>query len=699
MRIVLLTTLLALTISTISVGDESKADGKIGSKTEGKIQTALLPDFSLRDFRGKEHTLSGLADKKAIVIVFTGTSCPLAKLYGPRLETLHEKYAKQGVAFLGINSNRQDTLEKIAHYTRVHNVSFPMLKDNGNKVAELFDAERTPEVFLLDAKRHVRYRGRIDDQYGVGYATKKASRPFLANAIDAVLAGRKVDKAYVEPVGCFIGKVQKRASSGELTYSKHIAPILNKRCVECHREGQIAPFPLTSYDEVVGWTDTIREVVEDGRMPPWHASPLVGKFSNDKRLVDAERKALFAWIDDGAPEGDRKHLPPVPKFAEGWRIEEPDVVFPIPRPQKVPAEGTVEYRYVAVNPHWEEGKWIQEAEARPDNTGVVHHILLYHVPPDKRGVSPQLAFANSIATFAPGMPPTVYRKGTAKYVPAGSKLVFQLHYTPNGSPQTDRSYVGLRFADPSSVRKEVRSQLTVNLRLKIPPGASSHKVTASYRFGDDYRLVSLFPHMHLRGKAFHYEAKYPDGSTEMLLEVPQYDFNWQNTYVLAEPKKMPRGTVVHCTAWYDNSGTNLSNPDPTSAVRWGDQTWQEMMVGAFDVALEEQDLSLGGPDVKPRSDGSFDVTFQYRPTGKPESVHLIGSFQEWNKTSHEMTKIDGLDKNAPDLYRVRATIPAGDYEYKFLLDGDDYRRDPGCRERKGRYGNSVLRLRAAPRKS
>ena len=557
-------------------------DKKTGSEVEA-APTDSISDFTLRDFRGKEHGLKEAAGEKATVVVFLGTDCPLARLYGPRLASLAEEFADRGVAFLAIDSNRQDTLEKLEHYARVHGLVFPLLKDPGNTVADLFGAERTPEAFLLDNERKVRYRGRIDDQYGVGFSRKQVENRFLADAITSLLAEKAIERSFVEPVGCYIGKVSKKTPAGELTYSKHVAPILNAHCVECHREGEIGPFPLTNYEEVVGWADTIREVIEDGRMPPWHADPAHGSFRNDKRLDKASRETLFAWIDDGAAEGDRDDLPAAPEFAEGWRIPHPDVVFPTLRPIDVPAEGTVPYKYAVVDPFFEEDKWIRAAEARPENRAVVHHIVLFFVPPDaRRGLNQELAFANSIATYAPGMPPTVYPEGAAKFVPAGSKLVFQLHYTPNGSPQRDRSYAGLIFAEKDDVQHRVRSHLAGNFRFAIPPGAPAHEVRATYRFDEDRRLLSLFPHMHLRGKSFRYEAVFPDGRREVLLDVPRYDFNWQNTYVFDEPRAMPRGTTLRCIAEFDNSEKNLANPDPTQTVRWGEQTWEEMMIGAFD---------------------------------------------------------------------------------------------------------------------
>ena len=655
----------------------------------GKTSFKKIEDFTLRDFRGKEHSLSDHRKSRLTVVIFMGTGCPLAKLYGPRLADLYREFARHGVTFLAIDSNRQDTLAMLESFARRHEISFPFLKDPGNKVADLFGAERTPEAFILDGEWQVRYRGRIDDQYDVGYSRARPDHRFLARAIEELRDGKEVTEDRVEAVGCYIGKVAKSVPRGDVTYSRHVAPILNNRCVECHRKGEIAPFPLTTFKEVVGWADTIREVIEDQRMPPWHANPEYGSFANDNRLSEKEKKLIYAWVDDGASQGDPSDLPPPPEFGEGWRIPEPHLVLPIPRPFTVPAEGIVPYKYFMVDPGWKEGRWIKAAEARAGNPSVVHHILLFSLPPDQeRGrIGQELALINSIATMAPGMPPTRFPAGMGKYVPAGSKLVFQVHYTPNGSEQRDRSYVGLIFAEPDEVKQEVKTDMAINVAFEIPPEADDHEVKASYRFPQNSRLISLMPHMHLRGKSFRYEAVFPDGRREVLLDVPGYDFNWQNTYVLSKPLLMPEGTVLHCRALFDNSEDNLTNPDPTTAVRFGEQTWEEMMIGAFDVVLEEQDLTNGAPRIKPLLNGKYEVTFRFVPDRKAKSVHLAGSFQDWNTKSLPMKGPD--EKGA---FTLVVQLGPGNHEYKYLIDGTIWKSDPGNRQQKGYYHNSLLRV-------
>ncbi len=333
----------------------------------------------------------------------------------------------------------------------------------------------------------------------------------------------------------------------------------------CHRPEQVGPFELTSYEDAVGWAETIREVIQAGRMPPWHADPRHGQFANDARLPEEAKKQIEAWIAGGCPEGHAKDLPAPPEFADGWQIPQPDVVYKIPEPFEVPAKGTVPYQYFTIDPGFKEDKWIKAAECRPGNRSVTHHLILFFHPPGQKGFDAGEPLFNSIVGFAPGLPPSIYPEGIYRLVPAGSKLLIQAHYTPNGTPQTDQSEVGIVFADPATVRREMKVGAALNWQFRIPAGADNHRVSAVHKFEQETILYTLTPHMHLRGKSFLFEAIYPDGREEVLLDVPRYDFNWQNTYLLAEPKLMPEGTQVRCTAHYDNSADNLANPDSDEA--------------------------------------------------------------------------------------------------------------------------------------
>jgi peroxiredoxin len=544
---------------------------------------ADTPEFDsleLKDSYGKPHRLAELGDKQLTVVAFLGTECPLAKLYGPRMRQLAERFADKDVAFIGVNSNIQDSLTEVTAYVNRSRIAFPMLLDTEHKLADLLKAERTPEVFVLDAKRNVRYQGRIDDQYAISVAREKPKTEDLADALTNLLSGKEPTTTRTEAIGCIIGRRKKTQPTGEITYSKHIAPIFNKRCLECHRSGELAPFALESFEDTVGWTDMIAEVIDEGRMPPWNANPKFGHFQNDARLTADEKKTVLTWIKNGAPEGNKNDLPNAPDFVEGWRIEKPDAIVKMrSKPFSVPATGVVDYKHFRVDPKLDEDVWINAVEARPGNPEVVHHIVVYVlIPGQKRNRD---GLGTILIGYAPGTSPMVYPKDAGMLIPKGSQLIFEMHYTPNGEPATDLSYIGVKFIEKDKVKQEIVGSEAMNSRIRIPANAANHVMTAKKEIKETLRLITLTPHMHLRGKAFRYEAQYPDGRRETLLDVPKYDFNWQLRYEFAKPPLLPKGSVLHCTAVYDNSENNLNNPEPNKLVRWGDQSDEEMMIGFY----------------------------------------------------------------------------------------------------------------------
>jgi peroxiredoxin/mono/diheme cytochrome c family protein len=580
-----------LAVAARSAGQEPAADRVVS--------------FSLKDVSGREISLADFKDKKAVVVVFTGTECPVNNYYMPRLKELHDAYAAQGVQFLAVNSNTQDSVDKIADHARKHGLPFPVLKDADQTVADLLKAERTPEVFLLDARGAVHYRGRIDDQYGVGYQRPKPNRSDLVEALGELLAGKPVGVVRTPAAGCLIGRARKTEPAGSITYTNQVARIFQKHCQECHRPGQIGPFSLLTYGQAKGWAEMIRETVGDDRMPPWHADPRHGKFANDRRLSPADKKTLLAWIDQGCPRGDDKDLPPPKDWYEGWWIGKPDAVFTMPEEFTVPANGGktgVPYKYFTVPTNFTEDKWIQAAEARPGNRAVVHHIIVtVSAPSQERAAGGEGAGGGAegrgrfsyLVGVAPGEEPLVFRPGMAKKIPKGARLTFQMHYTPNGTEQKDRSAVGLIFCKEPP-RHYVHTASILQRVFTIPPGAGSHRVVSSAAYNKEAVIIGFMPHMHLRGKDFEYRVEYPDGRSEVVLSVPRYDFAWQMRYILAEPLRIPAGSKVVCTAHFDNSENNPNNPDPTATVRWGPQTWEEMMIGWMNYYHPEERLDAGG---------------------------------------------------------------------------------------------------------
>lgn len=383
------------------------------------------------------------------------------------------------------------------------------------------------------------------------------------------------------------------------TYHADASRILQENCVGCHRDGGIGPFPLTSWEDVGPKATLIGMVVSEGRMPPWFASPEHGEWANDRRLPEAQKARLLEWIAAGAPEGDPGDAPPPREFPGGWQLgEEPDVVIPIPEVQHVPAEGVVDYRYVYVKTDFPEDRWIRKAELRPTGGDVAHHAIVFQSGPDDENRGPWLA------AWAPGVPPSEFPEGTGKLLPAGGWLEFQLHYTTMGRPGTDRTELALVFADEVPERR-VWTRAVGTTDFEIPAGAPNHEVVAELEVDRAGEILTFLPHMHYLGKAFRYELVHPDGTEEVLLDVPAYDFDWQLAYVPKEPVRLEPGMVLRGRAWYDNSADNPRNPDPEAPVRFGEQSFEEMMFGFFDwVAAAEDAVAEDGEEDAPSAAGA-----------------------------------------------------------------------------------------------
>ena len=394
------------------------------------------------------------------------------------------------------------------------------------------------------------------------------------------------------------------ASQKPPTFYRDVLPILQDRCQSCHRAGEVAPMPLETYEQSLSQAHAMAHAVQTRMMPPWFADPRYGHFTNDPSLTERQIATIVAWAEAGAPAGDARDAPPPRQWTTGWNIPAPDLVIQMAKPVKIPAEGEVEYTYEIVPTHFTGDRWVQMSEFRPGSPAHVHHAVAYIRPPD----SPWLRHApvgepftastltdpverrqahettsDLLLVYAPGSSPDQWPDGMAKFVPAGSDLVFQMHYTTNGSAAEDQTSIGLVFSRTPPEQRVVTLQLN-NHALIIPPGADNFRVEVQGTLPNDATLLSLFPHMHLRGKRFEYDIVHDDGSAEVLLRV-NYHFHWQLSYKLAEPRVLKAGTKLRAIAWYDNSKNNPHNPDPGKMVTWGDQTSGEMMVGFFDVAL------------------------------------------------------------------------------------------------------------------
>jgi peroxiredoxin/mono/diheme cytochrome c family protein len=585
--------------------DDHRPAGATATGGDVKAADVKAADVKLSDYRGRLWQLSDFENSKVVVIAFLGVECPLAKLYSQRLSEFDAEFSDDDVAFIGVDANPQDSLAELAAHAQRHKIEFPLLRDGEQKLAGALGATRTPEVFVLDRQRRVQYHGRIDDQYGIGYVRERPQSHALRDAIESLLADRAVLVEHEPAVGCLIGKLKPATNTGPatITYSKHIAPIFRDACVQCHREGEIAPFPLTDYAEISGWAETIAEVVAEQRMPPWHANPAYGEFANDCSLSDAQRDTVLAWVAQGAPEGDPADSPPPRTYVSGWQLpREPDLVVEMStKPFEVPATGEVKYQYFRVDPGFQEDKWVSAAQIVPGNRSVVHHVLVFARPGgSKTSLGAERGF---LFGYVPGSLAQPYPEGVAKRIAAGSELIFQVHYTPIGSKQTDQSRIGFIFADPTTIHHEVVTSSAVQTRLNIPPGESDYKTSAMLpETLPECELLGMSPHMHLRGKAFRYTSVGADDSRQILLDVPRYDFNWQTGYRLKQPLKLAAGSKLFCEATFDNSAANLNNPDPKSWVRWGDQTTDEMMIGYFDIMVPRGQRTIERTALSKRSE-------------------------------------------------------------------------------------------------
>jgi hypothetical protein len=389
------------------------------------------------------------------------------------------------------------------------------------------------------------------------------------------------------------------------TYSKDVVSIVQKNCQVCHRPGEAGPFPMLNYKQIRPWAQAMKVAVQSGKMPPWFADPRYGHFSNAMSLTPAEKETLAKWADAGAPEGDPKDLPPPVDWVEGWQIGKPDKVYELPVAYDVPASGVIDYQHVIVPTGFTQDMWVQAAEVRPTDRMVVHHIIAFVREPNSnwfRGQKPGVFFtapqvktkeqpdtsalpSDFLVGYAPGQPAEILRPGQAKLIKAGSDIIFQVHYTPHGHATKDQSCLGIIFAKEPPQQRVLTLSAT-NGTFKIPPGDPSYRVDSDFTVGADVKLSGLHPHMHGRGKDFEYRVVFPSGESQTLLSVPHYDWHWQNWYNLTDPIDLPKGSKIECTAHFDNSANNPENADSTKEVTWGEQSWDEMMVGFFNLVFD-----------------------------------------------------------------------------------------------------------------
>jgi len=561
-----------------------------------------VENFRLMDHQGNSQQLYYYDDQKAVVVMVQGNGCPIVRNAMPAFRELRDQYSDKGVQFFLLNSNLQDNRETITAEAEEFGYNIPILIDDTQIIGESLDLVRTGEVFVLDPKTWtVAYAGAMDDRLTYEKQKGEAQERYLQDALDNMIAGEPVEVAATDPLGCLINfpEQQARAQHANISYSEEIAPMLAENCVACHRQGGVGPWAMTDYNMVRGFSLMIREVVRTQRMPPWHADPAVGHFANDRSLTPEQTKTLVHWIEAGAPRGEGPD--PLAAIDHDWgewavaepELGEPDYIIDIPA-MEIPATGVVDYQYHYVKNTVGKDVWVKAAEILPGDRGVLHHVITAYGQMETEGRRKgrlKREGQAGLRGYVPGMTSQKFPEGTGVFLPADATIEFQVHYTTNGKATVDESQLGIWIYDEPP-EHQVFSMILLNGQIRIPPNTKSHKESAERVVPKDALVYNLLPHAHFRGKASEFSVVYPDGTEEVLLSVPNYDFNWQTTYELAEPKIIPAGSKIVHTTWWDNSVQNPANPDPNIEVTWGEQSWEEMLFGAVLMRfLDEEEVA------------------------------------------------------------------------------------------------------------
>jgi len=545
------------------------------------------------------------AGAKATVIAFSSVTCPLCQKLEPTLAALEDAYSKRGVKFIFVNPASTESAGEMKQLVRRLQLDGPYIHDPKGLWTKALGAKSTTESFVLDNAGRLVYRGAIDDQYAIGAALPKPKNRYLADALDAILAGKPVKVTSTSAPGCVLNEPAEERVAAP-TYHGKIQHIIQRSCMPCHRAGGVAPFTLDSYEAVKSRSKMLQFVVKEGIMPPWFAKQ-GGPWRNDMSLSDADKASLHAWVEAGMPKGESRESPTPLKYESGWTIGKPDAIFQLPEPVKIKPSGVMPYVSINVPTNFTEDKWVNRIEVMPGNRRAVHHVLVFVRSAERANQSRFQQITDSetldelggfFGIYVPGNSALNYPKGLAKRIPKGAVLRFQIHYTPYGQETTDQTKIGFVFANepPTS---EVHTASVVNLIFSIPPGADNHRVDAQLRVPTDVQLLSFLPHMHVRAKAAKYELE-TGGQTTTLLDVPSYDFNWQLNYALQQPKTVKAGDILKFTAWYDNSERNPANPDPNKTVRWGSQTFDEMHLGYIEYLVPGEKPGEGSGGIRRR---------------------------------------------------------------------------------------------------
>ena len=537
------------------------------------LTPARADNFRLTDNHGFAQDLRRLVDVKAIALVAQVTGDAGSLKAAKSLEALKAKYPD--VAFFLLNSSAKSR-DAISAEAAAQGISVPVLHDNLQLAGEQLGVTYAGEAFLIEPKTlRIMYHGPVEASSGADAQAKG----YLAEALADVAAGKPVRSAQAAGKGTPIHfpERDRRAAHAAISYANDVAPILEAKCVTCHQQGGIGPFAMSSYEAVKNFAPMIREAIRTRTMPPWHPDPAFGKFDHDGGLSDDQVRTIVHWIEAGAPRGaGADPLSAEAHVAPDWPLGKPDLVIEVPA-YTVPASGVVDYQYTAAANPQTEARWVKAATLLPGDRQATHHILSGYMPRMATGPASSQLWEASYGEYAVGGESLAMPKGTGIQLPAGGAMGFQMHYTPYGKEAVDKSKIGFYFYPKGEEPERIMRHFVIaNNFIEIPPGDDNHKEVAYATFPKAATLHSVFLHTHYRGRAGSLEMLKPDGTREMLISLPRYDFNWQRTYAFSEPVKVPAGAKIIATYWYDNSVRNPANPDPKQTIVWGPQSWEEM---------------------------------------------------------------------------------------------------------------------------
>jgi hypothetical protein len=537
---------------------------------------------------------------KPFIIAVRDPDCPVSRRYSPYLKKLQTN----GIDVIYLLSGQLVDKATAIRDSQRHGLDGPYILDADRKLSEWLGVRTSSEVYLFDEKAKLRYRGAIDDRFGIGFSRPKATKRFLKDALFSVRAGLAVDVPITSSPGCFVHTPTIKNASNKVTWHKHVNRLITEKCKVCHRVGQAGPFPLQTYEQVIQRKSMIRFVLNNNIMPPWFASGDADQWVGGRHLARVDRQLLIDWIDAGAPRGNINDAAMTHKWEDGWQLGKPDIILTSPRVLNIPAEGEIAYEYVSIPTKFDDDRWVEAIEVSTDTPQNTHHIILFVLPPDAGSVQKKLIPGISVKTtlsrremhlltlrgfyggYVQGLPGVRYQQGTAKLLPKGWRILMQIHYEANGVVKEDRPRIGIQFSEQPP-EKIIETMAAATKDLKIPPGAPSHLESGDYTFRKNGQIYGFFPHTHLRGKAFTYKLIQPDGAEKLLLDVPRYNPNWQYYYQLKTPINVEAGSKLIASALYDNSKNNPNNPDPNVEVNFGLRTRDEMMIGYFDWVQEQ----------------------------------------------------------------------------------------------------------------